>query len=161
MQLLFQRLHLEVFPGQICTQFQGLLVEGYIALNKGLGRRSNLKRNRGEKSYYQVGKSHDSGRKAGVRTENTCNNNREALWEAREPGSSMVILCTTPWSRRGRRASYLALSREDLGARRPTTGLADDGEKGGEEEREANFTPTADFDLLRGGGGKASLWQFV
>ncbi|GAA0169721.1 hypothetical protein LIER_24138 [Lithospermum erythrorhizon] len=56
-------------------------------------------------------------------------------------------------SRRGDRASCMALSGVGLVDRRPTTGLAEDGEGDGKEEGEANFTPPTDFALIRGGGG--------
>ncbi|GAA0144508.1 hypothetical protein LIER_35948 [Lithospermum erythrorhizon] len=140
MQLLLHCLHLEVFLEQTLTQLQGLLVEGCIALNKGLESRRSLKRRQAEESDYQVGKSQNRGVQPGVRPKSTCNHSREILWEAWGPGPSHVTLYITSWSRSGRRVSCLTLSVVYLGARRPTMGLKDDGE-GGDEKGEANFTP--------------------
>ncbi|GAA0159505.1 hypothetical protein LIER_16261 [Lithospermum erythrorhizon] len=53
--------------------------------------------------------------------------------------------------RRGERSSCMAMSEESAGDTRPTLGLVEDGEVGGEAEREATYTPPADFSLFREG----------
>ncbi|GAA0174256.1 hypothetical protein LIER_41684 [Lithospermum erythrorhizon] len=58
------------------------------------------------------------------------------------------------------RASCMALSGEGFGDSRPTTGLIEDEEGGGEEEGEANFTPPADLALL-GRGDIILIVRFV
>ncbi|GAA0186065.1 hypothetical protein LIER_33353 [Lithospermum erythrorhizon] len=68
-------------------------------------------------------------------------------WKKKQPGKWEKEKGSTK-SRMGIRASWAALSREDLGAMRATTGLP---REGGEEEGEAIFTPPADLDLLTGG----------